>query len=131
MKNGNDRPVNSVAARVVSRGESFDYHVDEKHADSELPLSIRQPTDLELCLPGFLNLVGVKFGRLIVLGISAETKARWVCKCVCGYYVLRTAKAIKAGAKGSCCNRCKLLANAKSAEYFRRTGKRVNSEDFL
>lgn len=131
MKNGHSRPVNSVAARVVSRGESFDYRVDEHHADSDLPLPIRPPTSLELSLPGFKNLAGVKFGRLVALGISAETKARWVCKCVCGCYVLRTAKAIKSGHVGSCCNRCKLLANSKSAEFFRRTGKRVNSEDFL
>jgi hypothetical protein len=44
---------------------------------------------------GDLKLAGRRFGRFIVLGLSVEFRGRWVCRCDCGNYEFRTAKAIR------------------------------------
>lgn len=131
MKNGHDRPVDRTAARVVSRGESHEYRVCEGAVNSDLPLETRVPTPAELRTSTFRNLSGATLGRLTVIGISATTNARWVCRCLCGSYVMRTAKAIKTAAPDSCCHQCHLLVLAKRHEFIRRTGKEIECSEFL
>lgn len=130
MKIGHEKPVDAVAGRVVSSGESFEYRTNDSTTDSATPLPIKPPTGAMVGSSGFVDLTGVRFGRLIVIGISATKKARWVCRCACGNYTLRTSGAIKAGADDASCSQCYLLAVAKREDVERRTGKRVEIKSF-
>jgi len=51
------------------------------------------------------DLTGLTFGRLRVIGLlvskGSSTQASWVCRCSCGVYVPRKAKAIKAALRGA------------------------------
>ncbi len=131
MKQGHERPVDRVAARVVSRGESYEFRPSAGAVNSDLPLPVRKPTVGEIATSTFLDLSGRKLGRLTVIGLSATTPARWVCRCICGIYALRTSKAIKAAASDACCDQCHLLAVAKRKDFVRRTGKHVECSEFL
>lgn len=130
MRVGNDIPVNSTAARVLAKGIGHDYKPMESATDSDLPLATMK-------FPGFpgqpalKDLTGTRFGRLTVLGWSAEKNSRWVCRCVCGMYTLRTSRAIKKAAKDSTCARCYLMALAKKNEFYRRTGQHKEVVEFL
>ncbi len=76
---------------MVSTGIHFEPKI-KPHCHDEreiLPLTIFNRT------PNGLNLEGYKSGWLTVIGLSAEKKHRWVCRCVCGKYVFRTAKALR------------------------------------
>lgn len=131
MKPGHERPVNRLAARVVGAGNSYEFKMSDGAVNSFLPLPTRPVARAEACQPCFTDLTGMKLGRLTVIGISADVLARWVVRCVCGTYGLRTAKAIKKAAPDSCCHQCHLLALAKRKDLERRTGKHVPVEDFL
>lgn len=131
MKPGHERPVNRMAARVVGAAPSFEFKMSDGAVNSFLPLPIRAVTRAEACQSCFVDLTGVKLGRLTVIGISAEVLARWVVRCVCGTYGLRTARAIKNAAPDACCHQCHLLALAKRKDIERRTGKHVPVEEFL
>ena len=95
-------PVNSTAANVVKPSHERDrLHVDRETTDirSAVPLPTRS-LDGILGQPNFIDLTGRKIGKLTVIGLSTlkATKvggSRWVCRCVCGYYVHRTARVIK------------------------------------
>jgi len=70
------------------------------------------------------DLTGIKFGRLTVVGMvkmeqtelspDKKTGGRWAVRCACGFYEMRTAKAVK-NPKNSedACQDCKSLENAK------------------
>lgn len=131
MKPGHERPVNRLAARVVGAADSYEFKMSDGAVNSLLPLPTRLISRAEACQPCFTDLTGVKFGRLTVLGISAEVLARWVVRCVCGTYGLRTAKAIKNAAPDACCHQCHLPALAKRKDLARRTGKLVPVEELL
>ena len=131
MKQGHERPVDATAARVVSRGESYDFKASPGSVNSFLPLPIRKATAGEMRTSTFLDLSGAKLGRLTVIGLAAEVKARWVCRCVCGIYALRSSSAVKAAAADACCDQCHLLAIAKRKEFIRRTGKFQECAEFL
>lgn len=90
------RPVDQVAARVLSPGEHYDPGKCQSHAmHSDLPIPTRP-------FPGLKehNLTGFRKGSLVVKGYAAEQdlkgkKSRWVVRCDCGYYEIRTAKSLK------------------------------------
>jgi len=85
-------PINKTAAFVVSSGSHFEPKIkphchDERDTCPELRLQWgTQET---------FNLTGLKCGWLTVVGLSEEKKDRWVCRCVCGKYVFRTAKSLR------------------------------------
>jgi len=84
--------VDGIAARVVSQG--FKYIPEKKiqTADSEFPLLINERPRLP---KGTKSLSGKKFGSFIVIGMSLEVRGRWVCRCNCGIYTLRTRRAVE------------------------------------
>ncbi len=131
MKLGNEKPIDAVAARVISNGESFEYKANGTDQDSELPLPITKATKAQLMNPKFKDLTGSQLGRLVVLGRSADRKGRWVCRCVCGRYALRSAAAIAAAAPDAACTQCYLLAVAKRKDFERRTGRQADTRSFL
>lgn len=95
-------PVDALARRVTGRGERFEPAVRILTADSDSPL----PT---MPFPGSGNddLTGRRFGRMRVVGYSAEKGGRWVVRCSCGVYTLRTARAVRNEANADACQRCR------------------------
>ena len=112
------KAINGTAARVLAKGEHFTSSKKVLTADSETPLPLRPiPLNME-------DLRGEKFGRFTVLGAAAHHKGRWVVRCACGMYTLRTTKAVKNPANTvDCCEQCRHLRYLKNSDFFRRTGK--------
>jgi len=85
-------PINKTAALVVSKGTHFDPQIKPHcHDEREIcpTLRIKWPTQNKF------DLIGLKSGWLTVVGLSEEKNDRWVCRCVCGKYVFRTAKSLR------------------------------------
>lgn len=131
MKPGHERPVDRVAARVVGKCESYEFKVSPTAVNSSLPLPVRQPSNGERGAEGFIDLTGTKFGRLTVIGMSAEVSARWVVRCVCGSYGLRKSSVIKTADASASCHQCHLLAVVRRKERIRLTGRFVDTTEFL
>jgi len=100
-------PVDNLASRVIKKGSTFDYvpATDTRVLDA-VPVSSRAiPQN-----PQFVDLTGVKFGRLTVLsyaGASRSKGALWNVRCVCGAYEQRRAKFLKTGiADDALCSEC-------------------------
>lgn len=74
-----------------------------------------------------VDLTGTRFGRMAVEGLSKiHSPARWICRCSCGIYEIRTAKAVKNPNNGSdCCHQCRLLIEAKKHHHFHTTGREL------
>jgi hypothetical protein len=94
-------PVDRTAAKVVSKGERHEPFGKAAVAHifhSEVCPAIVLDKSLRLTSA---NLTGIKFGRFTVIGMSRDIKGqentggRWVVRCSCGDYEVRTAKAIK------------------------------------
>ena len=84
-------PANATAAKVVSRsGEVFNPNIrrDNRQRWDAPPPTIPIPENQ----PQFTNLTGVSYGRMRVIGYHG--KSRWVVRCTCGDYELRSSKAI-------------------------------------
>lgn len=107
-------PIDIVAWRVTRRGVRYESGKIIQTADSETPLPTRSCRDIDLA--------GERRGRLVVIGLSATTKGRWVCRCDCGMYTLRTAKAIKNEKNFDRCEECRQLDYLKRHDEFLRTG---------
>lgn len=103
--NGGFVPVNKLATTVTSPSSQPDITIPKEllreHWD------VMPPTKaLPLRDRGFKNMMGVKFGRFTVVGLSAQNMLKWVVRCACGVYEIRSNDAVKRGAKNSRCCRC-------------------------
>jgi len=125
----NAHPVDRVASRVTQHVAAFEKPLNERR-EAGLP-ALRPILKNELHNPDFTDLTGVMAGSLTVVGLSVERAARnkgalWVCRCSCGYYVYRTAKALKRDnpllACEACCNRAQLIRAARRRAIFGATG---------
>jgi hypothetical protein len=131
MKASHEKPIDAVAARVVAKGEQFEYQANATSLDSDLPLAIKSVPDAARANPSFRNHTGDRFGRFTVMGLSAVKKGRWVCRCVCGRYSMRSSSAIVSSAEDACCDQCYLQAVSKRQEHLRRSTKDRPTKDFL
>ncbi|MBX4889795.1 hypothetical protein [Rhizobium bangladeshense] len=96
-------PSDKVAGRVAAKGEHFEWCPPSTTVHSSDPIPHRAPTAAERVMPEFVDLTGIKSGRLTVLGMAVEVSAngtRWVVRCVCGSYELRRTRYLKACAAG-------------------------------
>ena len=120
-------PVDGKAAAVTRRG--FKYEPRLRVVDSSLPLPMRKidwklRNNLE-----FIDFTGFIKGRLTVLGLSPsrgnDKQARWVCRCQCGRYVVRTVKALKnLNNVDDKCKECYHLDYLKKADTWRNYKQR-------
>jgi hypothetical protein len=102
-------PVNSTAGRVASRGEHFVYKPKASTARSHAPLPCGPKPDT----PQFVDLTGMKVGRLTVVGYAVQTGENksgslWNVRCVCGFYEQRRRKALLKATSTSC-SECHLV----------------------
>ena len=82
-------PINKTAAIVVSSGTHYEPKIKPSTQDErETYPRIRAVT----CS---FDMTGLKSGWLTVVGLSDEKQGRWVCRCVCGKYLFRTAKSLR------------------------------------
>ncbi len=103
-------PVNKKAKFVVSKSKDqwckFNYG---SMLASPIPLPT---TTLKAIGSKRIDLTGRKKGRLTVVGLSASFRGvsrkglRWVVRCSCGMYEIRTEKTIKKGSDKDMCQRC-------------------------
>lgn len=104
-------PIDRTAGQVVSRGEQY------RQPDFDAFLSDVRPATKPLP-PNSPNVVGARFGRLQVVGLSADFHKRWVVRCSCSYYAIRTLTALRKG-KGDCalmCDKCAHLEGLKAGK---------------
>jgi hypothetical protein len=73
----------------------------------------RQPNCFERKSKTFISLAGRRFGRFVVMGLSVDVPKRWVVRCDCGKYELRTSKYIK-NAKNVTNAMCQYCLHARS-----------------
>ena len=120
------RPVDRTAARVTSTGpKGLGSRKVIAQVCSPTPVPLRPvPRDM-------INLVGRSFGHLVVAGLCAKRQDQgkwaatvWLCRCVCGYYVVRTTKAINnpANAAVDRCDRCRQTEFLRRRSTYQQTG---------
>lgn len=109
-------PLNSTAGMVTSKGYAYNPEIKFAGVEWDGPPAILRPTAAHLNNPSFVDLSGRSYGRLKVLGLADGIDGIWVCRCACGKYVARRAKAIKNAAPEDRCTSCQHTAQlARSA----------------
>ena len=115
-------PANATASRVMSGGVHYDPEVKEAnhtwHSYAPPPLKAinREPIQSREIAR---QLIGRKFGSLTVIDLADIDKgggtAKWAVRCVCGYYEVRNARAIRNPAnRDDACQRC---VHERKAKY--------------
>ena len=105
-------PIDRTAARVTQagpKGLESAKTIAQTHSDTPLP-TYRVPS-------GIKDLTGKAVGSLTVIGLAKPTETKqeqvgnhrlWVCRCVCGRYLTRRAKAINNPKNTQdCCDHCR------------------------
>lgn len=105
------RPVDGNAVAVLRGGYTFIPGKSIVSDDSAVPLPTKPvPRDAP-------DLTGVRYGRMTVLGMSekgGKKGARWVVRCLCGTYSLRTTRAVKSPLnRGDMCAECNYVEQLK------------------
>lgn len=123
-------PVDRVAARVIREGYKYVPDKNVQTADQRHPHDVRNHLSIGR---EHRWMVGHRFGRMVVLGLSFETRSKhatWSVRCDCGVYTLRTAKAIRNPNNSSdCCDVCRHLLYLKRKDIYRRTGIDVDERN--
>lgn len=149
------RPVDRVAARVIGwRGSHFGF----VNATDEVCISTPLPTrPVPRDMPNYL---GVRNDRLVVVGLTTtasnggassvdplrrkqtkrqDANARWLCRCDCGMYCLRSSRAVRERRDGLCvathieaCFQCRQLDKVRHGDMtpieYARNRKSINRE---
>lgn len=105
-------PVDKGAAQTLRmRGETYEPPVANDHSRWLAPPPLK-PTP-----PNAEDLTGIRYGRLLVMGLHAELKdpGRWVVRCDCGAYEARRARTLRSGERtGTMCSHCDATAEVIS-----------------
>ncbi|TDX21611.1 hypothetical protein DFO67_13521 [Modicisalibacter xianhensis] len=90
-------PVDGTAGRVIGKGVNHEWKVDGRYS-----WDTPQPTIPPKSKAADYR--GIRFGRMTVIGLLRDLSDRWLCRCSCGRYEARKAKAIrnKRNNKDSC-----------------------------
>lgn len=117
-------PLNATAATVTGKGYQYTPDVTIANAEWDAPPALGPANRAALGNPSFVDLTGISFGRLTVLGLLAGKSGTWVCRCKCGKYLTRKAKAIRnpnnAGDRCTTCRHVAFLAKSASGNNARR-----------
>lgn len=91
------QPIDRIALRVMMPGIHYnlpDETIPTHHVHSSTPLPTRQITKQIKMSRGFSDLTGHKQGRLTAMGLSSDVNGKWVVRCQCGAYEVRSAKSL-------------------------------------
>lgn len=119
-------PINSQAAKTMGRGIQYEHKFKDGAPEHwKAPPKIRKagPTTHE-------DLTGTEFGWFKVIGLHAERRGRWIVRCSCGDYEVRTPKAIKNPMNSNDkCRECRNIEFLKDLDYSLRHGvKKANEQ---
>ncbi len=122
------KPANITARKVIQKGVNYEYEIHQFHSD--LPLPVIKNLKHLLKNPEFKDYTGIKHGTFIVIGYCKfNKKHRWLVKCQCGKYEVRTIKALKNHIKNNNCfdqdtcsgcedlKKIRIMSTAKSCGY--------------
>lgn len=116
-------PVDNTARQVTSEGVHYSPRIKNCRQFWEYQPKVKAHPRAEL------ELAGIKFARFTVIGLTVEPRRRsnekciWVCKCVCGRFEKRTAKAIKNPKNtDDMCTHCQHLDQMKRNSFYKRYG---------
>lgn len=113
------QPLNAQAKNVISQGVHYEYKSKDKFHQNT-PCDLKSNYEINLMEKNFVefkNFSGIKYGDLTVIGLARFngskgcTRSRWLVKCVCGIFEIRTSKAIKNHLENNfrepdCCKAC-------------------------
>ena len=126
------KAVNKNTAMAVSGGTNYErtrshsqHHFKNKPLTPELPKN-QTPEFAE----GLKKFIGLKRSRLTITNwFGAGT---WLCRCSCGDYVTRRGKSFSSEKlnKFDACPDCENLVFLKKRQYFEKTGRDSDIEDF-
>ena len=123
-------PINKTAALVTQKSPEYESLKRIQNVESRNPLPIRPMTQNEFNNPKIKNVIGLSIGRLLAVGKHANSKG-YVCRCSCGTYCIRQAKAIlNKNNTQDRCEECRHLVYLKRSEVKRRTGKDIDINKF-
>jgi hypothetical protein len=122
-------PLNATAGAVTSKG--YQYTPDKliNQLEWDAPPQMVAVNKTHRRNPSFTDFTGLKYGRLTVLGMIKDTSAsgnagaQWVCRCACGKYVARRAKAVRKASPDDRCSICQhnaYLVRSASGDHARR-----------
>jgi hypothetical protein len=115
-------PIDATAARVMQPGTHYEKQGawSEELFDAPPAMRHRMPNDPQALRKGHV------FGWLTVIGIAVRgaSAARYVCRCRCGKYCLRSAKALKPVKDNTqfACSRCCHARQLRRRQTFKETG---------
>lgn len=121
-------PLNKTAAKVVSqRGDHYNPDVNYSgHWHADAPPRMRK---IPARSKAAAKMIGHRTGRLKVVGLYAGKTSKWVVRCSCGDYELRTARALRnPHNKNDKCQNCHHLGRVKH-RYFKQGSRPL--EDFI
>ena len=114
-------PINKQAAIVVSEVAEYKPKKIIQNADSDFPIATRK---LE---KNIKDLAGTRFGKFIVIVLAKHVPKRWVVKCACGVYTLRTSKSINNPQNNrDQCELCRHLEHLKMQDLYKRIGDKAD-----
>jgi hypothetical protein len=123
---GHETPINKTAALVVSKG--YSYETKTIHSPTLFSENVLRTIPTPNVV--ITDLTGLKFGRFVVMGLSYDVKKRWVVKCSCGNYEVRTAKCINKKLDDQMCIKCySALQAIKKSDW--ATGKCRDFEEYV
>lgn len=111
-------PVDKTAALVASKGTRVEFQ--GKFTRPLLEKCPRVWSNVkQRCVTD--DLTGRRFGRMTVIGLSKERPKLWACRCSCGLFEFRKAKAIKNPTNTwDCCEKCRKILHAGYCHQQRR-----------
>lgn len=143
----NDVPIDRVARRVTLPGVHFHVEIPKNHKIYDVCPPLREIDGKMKYDPNFTDYTGFKFGRLHVVGPSQDhpksyrivatqtheddfeinrekrsegSSCRWVVRCLCGNFELRSSKFIKKKPSMDRCFVCNKAFQGKRSEFFRK-----------
>lgn len=117
-------PVDETASRVISGGEHYDTKSNPDAYEYDAPIPTRPaPKQVE-------DFTGQRKGRLTVIGWSHRHKKRWVVRCDCGIYGVRTTRALRNPKNiADRCSKCERVARIKQRYIWITQGRHVPVEE--
>lgn len=109
------KPVNKLAAQQLGRG--IEWKPNRKDSEGarrwDTPPRLQPHPDAK----NFVDLTGRRTGRMTVVGylgkLNPKKKAVWLCRCDCGIFESRSARAILGASEWGKCQDCMYLEKVK------------------
>lgn len=124
-------PVDTTAAMMFSTGnkapEQKVFSKQLLHTETCPPILTAEDVRRILNMD---DLTGKRIGRLQVVGMSRDVRKRWVVRCDCGAFEMRSARSIRNPEnRGDRCIKCRAVAGFKRHHHWFITGRELDIRD--